>query len=434
MEGEDDSDSDIEIREAAGKTGLNTWPRFLLVEAMNSEEKDPLQNLSPFAVQKWFQGISTKFSKIKKLRNGSFFVECSTKKDSDALRKMDGEKLLDIPIRVNIHKTLNSSRGVIRCSDLKGMSDLEIKDQLFLQGVTQVKRVFITKNTKKEPTNTFFLTFSMTDLPQWIWVGYLRVRVDPFIPTPLRCFKCQHFGHHSKFCRSTEVCRLCGKAKHEGDCPQAAHCVNCEGNHPSSSKECPRFKEEQEIQKIRVKEKCSFSEAKAKIKETPSGRSFASVAAFRPPPRPTQPIGVEVYNANLEKALALLTSSVDSLVNRVLALENILKSSQLPDIPTVQRTAVQAKENTQISVRTGTQKPANPNCNTCAKGDSASKKDSSGATFAPPLQMAPPSQKCAVGDVKSIQRGRSTSRVKNKSNDRSSSRSPLLDSGEKMDL
>ena len=76
-----DSDSDYETR-----TVTMNWPRFLLVESV--DESLLVTKLSPFAIDKGFQAlISGGLRSIKRLRNGTFLVECDTKKQSDHLLK-----------------------------------------------------------------------------------------------------------------------------------------------------------------------------------------------------------------------------------------------------------------------------------------------------------------------------------------------------------
>ena len=67
--------------------------------------------------------------------------------------------------------TLNSSRRVIRCRDLVGMSEVEIRDELKDQGVVEVNRVTLKKERKVIPTNTLFLTFGSPELPKEITVA-----------------------------------------------------------------------------------------------------------------------------------------------------------------------------------------------------------------------------------------------------------------------
>ena len=237
---DNDSDSDYEIR-----TKTMNWPCFFLVES--GDELLPVTKLSPFAIDKGFQAlISGKLRSIKRLRNGTFLVECDTKKQSDLLLK--SHKLVDRPVKVSIHPTLNSSRGVIRCRDPAGMTETDIRDELSEQGVTLVKRIRRKEEGQEKDTNTLFLTFCNMSLPKDIHIGYLRVKVDPFIPNPLRCFKCQKYGHGAQRCSSAAVCPKCA-LEHEDPCTNPTKCVNCEGAHPSSSKDSNVWRKEKEIKK-----------------------------------------------------------------------------------------------------------------------------------------------------------------------------------------
>ena len=171
---DDDSDMDFD-NEMLMKSETN-WPRFLIVES--ASEDLPLQKLSPFAVQKAFQAIAGTLNNIERLRDGSFLVECSKRAQAQNLLRTN--RFIDRPVRVSIHKTLNSSRGVIRCRDLADMSEVEIRDELKDQGVVGVNRVTLKKEGKVIPTNTLFLTFGSPELPKEITVGYLKGDIDIF--------------------------------------------------------------------------------------------------------------------------------------------------------------------------------------------------------------------------------------------------------------
>ena len=272
-----DSDSDNEIR-----LRTHNWPRFLLVES--EDDTLPLAKLSPFAIDKGFQAlISGRLRSVKRLRNQTFLVECETKKQCDLLLK--SHRLVDRPMKVSVHNTLNSSRGVIRCRDLAGMSENDIRDELKDQGVTHVRRVNRKVDGQIKATNTLFLTFCQSTLPKDIRIGYLKVNVEPFIPNPLRCFKCQKFGHGAQRCNSKEtVCPICASV-HEGKCTKPPKCVNCEGDHASSSKDCNVWKREKEIQTVKTEKKLSYPDARKAVLGTnawslpDANRQYASVAA-----------------------------------------------------------------------------------------------------------------------------------------------------------
>ena len=119
---------------------------------------------------------------------------------------LETTRFVDRPVRVSIHKALNSSRGVICCHELSGMTETEIKKELQEQGVVEVHRVTVKKDTEKVPTNTLFLTFNTPELPKEITVGYLKVKVALFVPNPMRCFNCNKFGHTSQRCKVAAKC------------------------------------------------------------------------------------------------------------------------------------------------------------------------------------------------------------------------------------
>jgi len=72
-----------------------------------------------------------------------------------------------------------------------------------------------------------FLQFSTADLPAEVDLGYLLFRVKQFIPKPLRCFKCNRFGHVASHCRGRERCSNCGGAHKYSECTaDNAKCPN----------------------------------------------------------------------------------------------------------------------------------------------------------------------------------------------------------------
>ena len=96
---------------------------------------------------------------------------------------------------------LNSPHGVIRCHELSGMTEGEIMTELQEQGVVEVHRVTVKRDTEKVPTNTLFLTFNTPEMPMEITVSYLKVKVALFVLNPMQCFSCNKFGHTSQCCK-----------------------------------------------------------------------------------------------------------------------------------------------------------------------------------------------------------------------------------------
>ena len=152
---------------------------------------------------------------VKKLKNGTLLVETTRKMQTDIPLK--SKKFFNLPVEVKPHKTLNSSKGIIRDRNLKGESEKNILEYLENQGVTAVKRFTVKKGQDTINTNTILLTFDSVVPPKSLKIFYQIIPVDLYIPNPLRCFNCQKFGHHEDKCPVDpgSVCERCGMGNHD---------------------------------------------------------------------------------------------------------------------------------------------------------------------------------------------------------------------------
>ncbi|GFV18266.1 hypothetical protein TNCV_252271 [Trichonephila clavipes] len=115
-------------------------------------------------------------------------------------------------------------------------------------------------------------------LPQTIKAGYLNCKIRPYIPNPLRCFKCQSFGHSKTACRGQLTCSRCPFVGHaSSDCRLELKCVNCSQPHTIDSKLCPKWKTEKEIQTLKTNKHISYLEARKLIGPQPS-QTYAQAA------------------------------------------------------------------------------------------------------------------------------------------------------------
>lgn len=275
-------DSDEES--SAPRQDDNSWARFLVI---HSETPDKTAaKLSPFAISKGLKGLAGELKEIKKLRSGDLLVECERRVQSDNLLR--STMLVDLPISVRPHQTLNTCKGVIRSPDLADVPDDEMVEELNTQGVLAVKRLIIKRNGNEIHTSTFFITFNTPTLPKNIKAGYLNIPVRAYIPNPLRCYKCQKYGHGQNTCKGSLVCFRCGQRDHDGTtCQITQQCANCKGEHMASSKDCPMWTREKEVQKIKAERGCSFPEA----------RRLLTTAA--PPARGTAPLYATVVKPKM---------------------------------------------------------------------------------------------------------------------------------------
>lgn len=241
-----------------------------------------MSTISPFAIDKGIEGICGPVKKVSRMRNETLLIQ--TKNNKQAQKLLAAKSFGGIAkIAVTEHNTLNTCKGIISCFDLCACSDDEIKEGLKSQKVIEIERIKTMRNGVLTNTPHIILTFKANMLPETIKAGFIMLKVRLYVPNPLRCGNCYKFGHKKSVCKRQKLCRDCSEDFHEGQqCVQVTKCINCEGNHPATSKDCPRYIEEHQIQTIRVSDKISYNEAKSRFKAnapTVFPKSFSSLLA-----------------------------------------------------------------------------------------------------------------------------------------------------------
>ncbi|GBM62977.1 hypothetical protein AVEN_147233-1 [Araneus ventricosus] len=195
---------------------------FFVVKRI-SPLNETFHSVSPFLVDKAITSSIGEVSSVRKLRSGDLLIEVASRNQSLKISKI--KMFGTIPVSISPHATLNSSKGSIKA-------------------------------------------------------GYINLSVRPYIPNPLRCFKCQRFGHSQTGCCGALTCARCATVGHLSSvCTEQEKCVNCKGSHTSYSRSCPVWKTEKEIVAVKVKEQVSYPEARRIVKaRTPTpGISYSSV-------------------------------------------------------------------------------------------------------------------------------------------------------------
>ena len=224
---------------------------------------------SPFKIEKALKSILGENYKCKispKFRSGLLLVEVDQRDSHDKLLRT--KDLCGIPVNVEPHKTLNISKGTIICDSLDQYTNDELKEQLDDQDVIEVYRTKKYEKGKQIDSNLYIVTFAKPTIPNEVKIGFLNIKVRQFIPNPWRCEKCQRFGHKDTYCTHAPVCAKCGKTDPGhgyGDCGDDTCCVNCSGNHPASSKQCPLWQLEKKINQMKHEYNLKYPEAKAQV-------------------------------------------------------------------------------------------------------------------------------------------------------------------------
>lgn len=245
--------------------------KFLIMQ--HSDDTKDLNKTSPFLIAKGIDIIATGI-KITKLRNsGTFLLETSNIRQTENLLKattLGGQ----VPIKITMHPNLNTSKGLIYWEDLIDVEDVTLLDEMKSQKVIDIKRIKrVQVNDKKEKimvnTPLVVLTFDTKIIPKTIKVAYTRLPVRMYIPTPMRCKRCQYFGHTVNRCKNNPTCARCSSLEHaeEVNCNESAKCVNCSGDHESFKKACPRYKQEYEVSKIKAIENVTYIQARKTYNE-----------------------------------------------------------------------------------------------------------------------------------------------------------------------
>lgn len=205
--------------------------------------------------------------------------------DKKAAKLMELNKLIDgTEVKVTEHAKLNQATCIVTCHTVDELSDEELAEELADQGVIHVHRF----GRKGGRSATMSVTFRGTVVPREIHFGFDRCATREFKQAPMQCYRCYDFGHTKPRCSAEELCRNCSKAhtiEKDSDgktiCSAAPSCKHCNGSHSPTSRTCPKYVEEEEINEIRTKEDKSAREARRLFHErkATSGSSYASAAA-----------------------------------------------------------------------------------------------------------------------------------------------------------
>lgn len=215
-------------------------------------------------------------------RGASYVLKLRNKTHVEKLKQMS--KLADgFAIRIVEHPVLNVSKCVISCSESCNYSDTELLEELQPQGVKEIRRITKVLGESRINTPTIILTVQGTTVPQNMFIGWIRCPTRHFYPSPMLCYCCWVFGHTRARCtqHNNPTCGHCSQ-KHvidkDNPCTAAAFCIRCNTtDHPLSSRKCPIYIKEEEIQHLRVDMGISYPAAKRQYDLKHSTKSMASV-------------------------------------------------------------------------------------------------------------------------------------------------------------
>ena len=117
---------------------------------------------------------------------------------------------------------------------------------------------------------------SEEDIPERISIDYLFYRIRDYIPSPIRCYKCQRFGHTQNKCRNiSPVCAKCTGKHLSENCTISENlkCANCGDAHSAGYKGCIKYQEVRKTLKISTEEKISYRDALIRTHAEDTGKT-----------------------------------------------------------------------------------------------------------------------------------------------------------------
>lgn len=269
-----------------------------------SGEGTSMRRLHPTVVHRALFALIGEYEGPRPLRSGDLLITCKTTKQVKAL--LESGSLSDrvsgkqIPIKSSLYPGRPyRNRAVISGVPL-AISDSELVEELSNAGVSSVKRLKRKGQDGYLTSLSVLLHFHCDKIPDTVSYSYLRFRTRPYNPPPLRCFRCNRFGHSQGACRGQARCSKCGGIDHEhSSCTKDKFCINCKKSHSAAYGGCSVYKTEAKLQIIKERTKVSHTEAKvmlisataaASLPTSQTTRTFSQVLTSQSSIPPQQPL------------------------------------------------------------------------------------------------------------------------------------------------
>lgn len=240
----------------------NNYPQFLVASTRTQKEGTeclPLSSYNVFRVEKGLNFISRNRLEVNEMRNGDLLIKVADGKTADKFLK--ATHIDTIPVLFSLHKTLNSVQGRVFSRKIIAIPENELLESLKDQNVIDIRKITKNVGTERIATGAAIVTFNLFHRPNFLKLGWERVKVEEYIPNPMRCVNCQKLGHTKNHCRNIQHCKDCGLPTPH-DCCSRKFCVNCQADgHTSYDPHCRTFWKHKSVNYLRITKKCSTREA-----------------------------------------------------------------------------------------------------------------------------------------------------------------------------
>lgn len=187
---------------------------------------------------------------IKYIGRSIYHINTFNKEDNDYLKNFLRSR--NYNFYTHADKGEAYKKIVLRGID-PAVTEQEIKDDLISKDIKIHKIIQMSKKTDNQ--STYYLPIYIVilkpdqELKKVREIKYILsyvVKWEKLNATNrvLQCFKCQHFGHSSKYCDMAYRCVKCTYNHEPGKCTKikgqdAPECVNCGQAHPANYRNCP---------------------------------------------------------------------------------------------------------------------------------------------------------------------------------------------------
>ncbi|CAL9690622.1 unnamed protein product [Knipowitschia caucasica] len=205
----------------------------------------------------------------KILSNGNVFLLCKTeaqRKKALLIKELDKRAVQGLVPGSNLLSD-QGAKGVVYIDT--DVSEDDIFKNLKGGEVLGVKRFKTRRQGEERDSTAVLILFGEEVMPQRVTLGFMAFQVKPYVRPPLRCYKCQRFGHVAAVCRGEKRCGKCGGGHDYSECTNSeVKCCNCGGNHVAAYRGCGVHVKAQEVETIKKTENISYAEAVRRVKET----------------------------------------------------------------------------------------------------------------------------------------------------------------------
>ena len=269
---------------------------------------------SPIKISEEIGRVMSNVVTVRKMEKGRLMVLFGT--EQSRVKAMKITSMLGRAVELAIPDGGVHLKGVIYVEE-------EVSEEEIVRGV----KVIEAARRFKEGRMAVLVTFKqeVKALPADVLLGYVLYPVREYVRPPLRCYRCQRFGHVAAVCRGSRRCGKCGGDHEFAQCSvNQVKCCNCGGDHITSFHGCSHHVRAVKVEEVKGREKVSYAEAVKKVLEgevAEGSRVERSIPLVQAPQIRKTPAkaGVEVSNNRsfLAFVVDILARPTMSLSDRV---------------------------------------------------------------------------------------------------------------------